>query len=237
MKKFIAILSLMSLMSCDTLQQVMEMPPIDPNGGGLSTTQVAEGLKEALKVGIQNAVTQANKTDGYNKNSLIRIPFPPEVEQVENTLRNMGFTGQIDEFVVKMNRTAEEAAAKAAPIFVDAILGMTIDDAWGLLKNESNDAATNYLRKKTYESLYSEFTPIVQEAMNKTQLNNFWTPLASAYNNIPFKEDVNPDLTDYVTRRAIDGLFTLVAQEEAKIRQDPAARVNDLLKKVFGQLD
>jgi len=237
MKKFIAILGLIGLMSCDTLQQVMEMPPIDPNGGGLSTTQVAQGLKEALKVGIQNAVVKANKTDGYNKNSLIRIPFPPEVEEVKNTLSNMGFAGKIAEFEVKMNRTAEEAAAKAAPIFIDAILGMTIDDAWGLLKNESNDAATAYLREKTYQSLYNEFTPIVQEAMNKTQLNNFWTPLATTYNNIPLKEDVNTDLTDYVTRRAIDGLFTLVAQEEEKIRKDPAARVNDLLVKVFGQLD
>lgn len=236
MKKILILIGISALMSCDTLQQVLEMPPVQGENGALTSAQVAEGLKEALKVGIQNAVVSANKTDGYNKNSLIRIPFPPEVQEVENTLRNMGLGSKIDEFVVKMNRTAEEAASKAAPIFVDAIVNMTITDAWGLLKNESNDAATQYLKEKTYQSLYAEFTPVVSQAMNKTQLNNFWTPLANTYNNIPFKEDVNTDLTDYVTRLAIDGLFTLVAQEEEKIRKDPAARVNDILVKVFGQL-
>ena len=203
------------------------------NSGKLTNEEVISGLKEALQVGSNNAAADASKIDGFYKNGIIKIPFPQEMKDVENKVRAVGLNKQVDEFVMAMNRAAEEAAKEAAPIFIDAIKGMTINDGMNILKG-NDDAATQYLKANTNEQLYAKFKPIVQAAMNKVDVAQYWNPVANGYNKIPFTKDVNPDLEDYITLKALDGLFYLVAQEELKIRKDPAARVTDILKKVFG---
>ncbi|MFT4031201.1 MAG: DUF4197 domain-containing protein [Siphonobacter sp.] len=205
------------------------------SSGGLSSEEISKGLKEALTVGIRNGSDQASKVDGFYKNPLIKIPLPPDVQNVENTLRKIGLGKQVDNFLLTMNRGAEDAAKKAFPIFVDAITKMTIQDAVSILKGDSA-SATNYLRKTSFDALYKEFSPVIQTALAKTEATNYYSTIATSYNKLPFAPTkINSDLNDYATRKAVDGLFVLVAQEEAKIRKDPAARVTDLLKKVFGQ--
>lgn len=200
----------------------------------LTTQEITDGLKQALSVGSQNAGNSASKVDGYFNNTLIKIPFPPEAKKMESQLRTMGMNKQVDDFVLTMNRAAEEAAKEAAPIFVDAVMGMTINDGLSIL-NGNDSAATHYLRDKTIASLHAKFKPIIQAAIAKVEVTKYWNPLMTTYNKVPFVEKMNPDLEEYITQKALDGLFLLVAQEEAKIRQDPAARVTDLLKKVFAK--
>ncbi|UTW63670.1 DUF4197 domain-containing protein [bacterium SCSIO 12741] len=201
-------------------------------GTGLSNDEVIAGLKEALNVGIENAVKSASVVDGFNKNLEIRIPFPPEAEEMKKYLLKMGMQSQVDEFEETLNRAAEEASKDATEIFIAAIKQMSIEDGFTIL-NGNDDAASQYLKKTTYDQLYDKFKPIVVAATQKVQVTKYWNPLASTYNKVPFVKKVNPDLEDYVTKKAIDGLFVLVAQEEQKIRKDPAARVTDILKKVF----
>ena len=198
----------------------------------LTEGEVASGLKEALEVGAKNSTNLVSKLDGFNKNTKIRIPFPPEAAKMEEKLRAIGMGDQVDEFVVTLNRAAEEASKKATPIFVDAIKQMSITDAMGILKG-SNNAATQYLQDKTTGSLHEAFKPVVHEATQSVNLTKYWSPLISAYNKIPMVEKMNPDLDQYITQKATDGLFLMIADEEAKIRTDPMARVTDLLKRVF----
>jgi hypothetical protein len=200
---------------------------------GLSNQEVITGLKEALNVGSNNATASASQPDGFYKNEIIKIPFPQEMKDVESKVRAVGMNRQVDEFVMAMNRAAETAAKEAAPIFLEAIKNITINDGMSILKGE-DDAATQYLKGNTNEQLYVRFKPIVQSAMAQVNVAQYWNPIASGYNKIPFTKAVNPDLEDYITLKALDGLFFLVAQEELKIRKDPAARVSDILKKVFG---
>lgn len=195
--------------------------------------EVISGLKEALTFGSKNAGTLASKVDGYYKNPSIFIPFPPEAKAVEEKVRAIGLNKQVDDFVRTLNRAAEEAAKEAAPIFVDAVKQMTIQDGWNILKG-SDRAATDYLQEKTSAQLYVKFKPVVERAIEKVQLTKYWEPVISAYNKIPFVQKMNPDLKDYTTKKAIEGLFFLVAKEEQKIRKDPGARVTALLQKVFG---
>lgn len=202
-------------------------------GGSLSNADIIKGLKEALTVGSRNSANKASVTDGYFKNTLIKIPFPKEAEKVESTVRSLGMNKQVDDFVLSLNRAAEDAAKKAAPVFVNAITKMTINDGVSILKG-NNDAATQYLKRTTSTELKNQFKPIVQTSLNTVQVTKYWTPVISTYNKIPFVTQMNPNLEEYVTQKAIDGLFILVAQEELKIRKDPAARVSDILKKVFG---
>jgi hypothetical protein len=171
--------------------------------------------------------------DGFFKNTSIKIPFPAEAENVETKLRALGMGTQCDKFVETLNRGAEEAAKSAAPIFLDAITKLTISDGMKILKGADN-AATEYLKTNTTASLKTAFLPIVKTALTKVEVTKYWNPLATAYNKIPLVTPVNPDLDTYVTTKAIDGLFKLIAAEEYKIRKDPVARVNDILKKVFG---
>jgi len=205
-------------------------------GAGLSKEDIANGLKEALKVGSNNAGSSASKVDGFLKDSLIKIPFPPDAEKVRKAAIDAGQQKQVDDFVVSLNRAAEQAAVKAAPIFVDAITSMTIDDGINILHG-ANDAATQYMKSKTSQQLHDTFFPIVKAAIESVNVTKYWTPLATTYNSIPFVKKVNPDLNEYVTQAALKGLFILLAQEELKIRQNPVARVSDILKKVFGSLD
>jgi hypothetical protein len=203
------------------------------NGGtGLTNTEITNGLREALNVGTNNATGSASKLNGFLNNPLIKIPFPPEVKIVETKARQVGMGSQVDRFVSTMNRAAEEASKQAAPVFINAIKGMTITDGLSILKGGDN-AATNFLQNKTSTELSNKFTPIVRAAMNKVELTKYWAPIIKAYNKIPGVSKKNPNLEQYVTQKALEGLFKLIAQEETKIRKDPASRITDILKKVF----
>lgn len=202
-------------------------------GSELTTAEVAEGLKEALVKGISTGSDQASQLDGYFKNPRIKIPFPPDVKKVEDKLRQIGLGNEVDKFVMTLNRGAEDAAKEAKPIFINAIKQMTIQDAWGILKGEEN-AATEYLKRTTSAQLREKFEPVIANSLNKVNATKYYGDIISTYNKIPLVEKVNPDLNDYATTKAMDGLFLLIADEEKKIRQDPVARTTELLKKVFG---
>ena len=206
---------------------------IPTNKTSLSNDEVVRGLKEALTIGSKNSSDLASKVDGYYKNPKIKIPFPPEVQDVESTLRGVGMGSQVDKFVLTLNRAAEDAAKDATPIFRDAITKMTIADGVSILKG-SDDAATKYLNNTTSPELLAKFKPVVKNSLQKVEVTKYWNPLAGRYNQLPLSRKMNPDLEDYVTRKAIEGLFVLVAQEELKIRKDPLARITEILKKVFG---
>jgi hypothetical protein len=210
------------------------------NGGGsgnkaLSNDEVIKGLKEALNVGTNNSTALASKLDGFYKNPALFIPFPPKAKKVKDKVDALGMKAQTDKFVLTLNRAAEEAAKNAAPTFINAITSMSISDGFAILKGNDN-AATQYLKDKTTAELKQKFKPIVQQAIDKVQLTKYWNPIITTYNKIPLVEKQNPDLTAYVTERAMAGLFKLLADEELKIRKDPVAQVTDLLKKVFGSL-
>lgn len=214
------------------LKAVTETAP--STSGGLTSTDIASGLKEALRIGVTNGSNQASQLDGYFKNPLLKIAFPPEAQNVATKLRQLGFNKQVDQFELSMNRAAEDAAKKAAPVFVKAITSMSIQDAVGILRG-NDDAATQYLRRTSGQQLVTEFTPIVDSTLKKNNATKYYADLAGIYNKIPLVQKVNPNLTEYATNKAVDGLFILVAQEEKKIRENPAARVTDLLKKVFSK--
>ena len=202
-------------------------------GGPLSNDEIVRGLKEALRVGISNGSAQASALEGYFKNNAIKLLFPPDAQKVEATLRQVGLGNEVDKFILSLNRAAEDAAKRAQPIFVNAITSMSIQDAVGILKGDKT-AATEYLRRTTYQGLYGEFFPVVDNALSANDATKYYADLVNTYNKIPLVQRVNPDLKKYATERAIDGLFVLVQEEERKIRENPAARVNDILKRVFG---
>lgn len=201
--------------------------------GSLDSSEVAFGLKEALFVAAKNAAGLASQVDGFYKNPAIFIPFPPEAKAMKNTLETIGLKKPVEDFVKTLNRAAEEAAKKAGPIFLGAIKELTIQDGYQILRGP-DDAATSYLRRKTSARLNAAFRPVVRKAIAKVGVTKYWTPLVKRYNQIPFVQRVNPNLDGYVTERAISGLFKLMANEERKIRRDPAARVTDILRRVFG---
>src|SRR5687768_13658256 len=202
-------------------------------GESVSTEEVAKGLKEALTNGVSKGSDLVSQVDGYFKNPEIKIPFPPEVKQVESRLRQVGLGNEVDRFILTLNRGAEDAAKEAKPIFVEAVRQMTIQDAWGILKGEK-DAATQYLKRTTSSILKEKFKPIIQNSLNKVNATKYYGDLVSSYNKIPLVQKVNPDLDEYATDKAIEGLFVMIAKEEKNIRENPLARTSDLLKKVFG---
>jgi hypothetical protein len=204
---------------------------------GLSNEEVISGLKEALRVSTERSVDKAGTTNGFWNNNQIRIPFPPEAIKVKNTLTDLGINKPVEDFERTLNQAAELAAKEAVPVFVDAITSMSIQDGFTLLRGGEN-AATNFLREKTSASLRAKFTPVVEKATSQVALTSYWQPVATAYNTATIftgGKAVQPDLNAFVTERAMDGLFILLAQEEKKIRQDPAARATALLQKVFAQ--
>lgn len=208
------------------------------NGGvkAPSNEEIIQGLKEALNQGSNNSTAATAKVDGYLKNPRLFIPFPPEAEEMKKKLIKLGMEKKVNEFETSLNRAAEEAAKTAAPVFLDAIKKMTVSDGMAILKG-ADTSATHYLKNSTSSELYTNYKPIVKEAINKVKVTQYWDPLVKKYNKIPGVKKQNPDLEDYVTKKAMHGLFLLVADEEAKIRKDPMARVNDILKKVFGYAD
>jgi len=201
---------------------------------GLSEKDAADGIREALVKGTGESVKLVTNVDGYLGNPEIKIPFPPEAKEIESKLRSMGLGKKVDEVIVSLNRAAEDAGKEAKPIFVDAIKGMSIKDAINIVKGE-NDAATKYLNRTTSPQLNMKFQPVIKKSLDKVDATKQWEELVKVYNKIPFVKKMNPNLTEYVTGKAIDGLFVMVAKEELKIRKDPMARTSEILKKVFGK--
>jgi len=237
MKKLLLLLSITSLSGGQLFSQISINQVLNTVnstiGAGLTTTEITQGLKEALTVGSRNATASASKVDGFYKNPKIKIPWPSEAKDMKNTLNSMGMKKQVTAFEKQVNRAAEDAAKKAAPIFIKSITSMSINDGLSILQGK-NDEATQYLKRTTSDQLMAEFKPIVSESLKKVDITRYWKPLFTNYNKLPMVKKVNPNLDDYVSRKAMEGLFKLVAEEEFKIRQDPAARVNDILRKVFG---
>lgn len=201
-------------------------------GGNLSTDEIAAGLKEALSVGAERAGSSLSALNGYFGNAAIKILMPEEAQKAEQKLRAVGLGKQVDEAILSMNRAAEDAAKSAAPIFVNAIKQMSIKDAAGILKG-GDFAATNYLKDKTTASLTEAFRPVIEKSLEKVDATKYWNTVFTAYNRVALNK-INPDLTAYVTEKALTGIFYQVGQEEQQIRKDPLARSSDLLKKVFG---
>jgi hypothetical protein len=203
-------------------------------GGGLSEDKIVEGLKEALQIGTDNAVKMVSQVDGYYKNPKISIPLPGAVKKVEKVLRAVGYGPKVDAFELSMNRAAEQAAPEAKALFWDTIKQMSFADARKILDGGENEA-TLYFKDKTQDQLTKRFEPIVHSTMSQVGVTRSYQELDAKVRSIPFTDPLSFDLDQYVTGRALDGLFLMLAEEERKIRQDPAARVTDLLKEVFGK--
>lgn len=212
---------------------------IDKSTGSTSTgnytnTEAVSALKQALEIGTQNASGRLASVNGFFGNQLIKIVMPPEARMVESTLRSVGMGAHVDKAILSMNRAAEDAASKAVPIFVDAIKTMTIQDGIGIVKG-GQGSATNYLKSRTTQSLTNSFRPVIESSLRKVDATKYWSNVFTIYNRLPTTTTkVNPDLAGYVTEKALSGLFVTIAEEENKIRTNPASRVTDLLRKVFG---
>jgi len=206
---------------------------INSGSKGLTEKDAADGIKEALINGTGESVKLVSVLNGYWGNPEIKIPFPPEAKEIESKLRAIGLGKKVDEFNESMNRAAEKAAAEAKPIFIAAIKGMTVKDAVKIVRGEDN-AATLYLKNTTSPQLKEKFQPVIKSSLDNVNATKYWGDLITIYNKIPLVKKMNPDLPAYVTDKAIDGLFIMIAKEELKIRKDPMARTSALLKKVFG---
>lgn len=244
MKKIIIAASvgvLTVLSSCDVLESAASTVTNSSSTGKipLSNEDVVKGLKEALSVGITNSVNLTSVADGFLKNSEIRLPFPPDAIKVREKAIEWGLDGQVEKFETTLNRAAEEAAKEALPIFKNAITGMSLQDGFTVL-NGGKGAATKFLKDNTTNELIAAFAPKVKTAIEKVKLTEYWNPIVTKYNTaapLLGANKVNPDLNEYVTQLAIDGLFKMVEKEENKIRDNTGARVSDLLQRVFGSLD
>lgn len=203
------------------------------SGGELDEPTVAAGLKEALRVGTERTVSSTSVVDGFLGNALIRIALPEQFESAAGALRTIGLGGRVDELEIAMNRAAENAAGEAKGVFWNAITEMTLADAFGIL-NGGERAATDYFRGRTTEELRARFRPIVETKMEEVGLYRAYESALSAYTALPLTSKPDVDLEAHVTNEALDGLFLVLEGEEKKIREDPAARTTDLLRKVFG---
>ena len=231
-----AILLFVSLVSCQSVSDNTYGALKSLITGELTDTNIANGLKEALNKGTEKAVSTLSKNGGYSKNLLYKITVPEDLQKFSGTLRKIGLGKQVDYFETKMNEAAEEACMKAGPIFVNAISEMTLEDVRKILMG-SNTAATDYFRQKTSQHLKAEYFPIVKTKMEEIGLVGDYNELMSKYNSIPFTPKVNFSLEDYVTDKALTGLFSQLAETEKDIRENPAARTTALLKRVFAEQD
>jgi hypothetical protein len=220
---------LFAFSGCDTAKNILNS--VGTPNGNLTTEEVVDGLKTALRVGTDTATTKLSALDGFYKDALVKIVMPPEAQKVEKTLRDVGFGSVVDKAVLSMNRAAEDASKYVGNIFINAIKQMTIQDAFSILRG-GNTAATDYLKEKTTAQLTAAFKPIISKSLDKTDATKYWSDVFSTYNRFSNKP-VNTDLTAYVTGKALDGLFYKIGLEEQQIRQNPAARVTEILKKVF----
>lgn len=232
-RKISAFIILFILTSCAELQQVVNQLP---QGGGLSQDEIASGLRQALNFGIDKQVSKLTQKDGFFKNELVKILWPQEIQKVDKTLRDIGLSSLADEGLKVLNRAAEDAVKEATPIFIEAVKQMTFADAKNILMGK-DDAATQYLTDKTQTALYAKFHPVINKSFSKVGADKIWGNLISRYNSLPLTSDVNPDLTDYVTGEALNGVYTMISVEEKKIRTKLSSRTTDLLKKVFALQD
>jgi len=216
------------------LDDMLKKIPLLSSKQELDDNTIISGLKEALSIGTANAVKEVSKTDGYLGNNAIKILMPEKLQKVADVLRKIGFEKQVDDFIMSMNRAAEKAAPKATDYFVDAVKRMSVKDAKRIL-NGGDTAATDYFKSKTYDKLFSDFKPIISSSMDEVGVTRSYKEMMAKYSVIPFMKAESLDVDDYVTDKALDGLFYMVAQEEKKIRTDPSARVTELLKEVFGR--
>lgn len=202
-------------------------------GSSLSGDEIVAGLKEALSVGAENSTLKLSSVDGFLKDAAVKILMPEEVRKMEGRMRALGMGKVVDQAVTSMNRAAEDASKKASPIFISAIKKMTIQDALGILRG-TDTAATSYLKQKTSNELTNAFRPVIENALKKVDATRYWSNVFNVYNRFAVTP-VTADINEYVTERALRGIFFYVGEEEKKIRTNPAARVNDILKKVFGK--
>lgn len=208
---------------------------LNENNEELTEEEIIQALKEALTISADSVTNWLHRTDAYYKDSLIKILFPPEAQEVKDVLIAAGFASLVEDFELKLNRAAEDAAIKAKPIFFNAITNLTIQDGIAILHGPDT-AATTYLREKTYDSLYTAFYPEIKNSLTAVGAQDAWNTIITTYNTLTGK-NVNTDIADYTTHKALYGLFLKIAEEEKLIRHDPQKRVTDLLKKVFGSLD
>lgn len=234
MKKLYFLLLIPFFFGCAELQGIASQLP----GGeyGVTNTEIASGLRQALDFGIDKQVTKLTKEDGFFKNDLVRIVLPPELQKVDKTLRDVGLSSLADEGLKVLNRAAEDAVKEATPIFVTAVKDITFTDARNILLG-NNTAATTYLNQKTEVQLYSKFNPVITNSLNKVGATEVWSNIINRYNSLPLTNKVNPDLPDYVTNEAMDGVFKMIALEEKDIRNNFSSRTTDLLRRVFGLQD
>lgn len=220
------------LTSCAELQQAVSTLP----SGGVDSATIANGLRQALEFGIDKQVSKLTQTDGFYKNELVKIMLPEELQKVDKTLRDIGLSSLADDGLRILNRAAENAVKEATPIFIDAVKGITFSDARDILLGP-DIAATNYLEQRTSQALYAKFNPVIKESFAKVGADQIWNSIITRYNQVPFVTQVNPDLTDYVTNEAMEGVFTMIAIEEKEIRNNLSARTTSLLKQVFALQD
>jgi hypothetical protein len=219
--------------SCGELQQVINQLP---QSTALGNSEIAAGLREALHQGIDKQVSKLADSNGFYKNSLVKILLPEELQKVDGTLRDIGLGSLADQGLKLLNSAAENAVKEATPIFIDAINTLSISDAKSILLGPQ-DAATSYLKKKTSTSLFEKFEPIIKISFDEVGANKIWSNIINRYNAIPLTKTVNPNLTDYVTTKALEGVFTMIAIEESEIRSKYSARTTGLLKRVFALQD
>jgi len=205
-------------------------------GAAPTQSQIVAGLKSALEVGSSKASSALHKPNAFFKNAAIKILFPPEAAKVKSVLDKVGLDSLTDKVILSINRAAEDAAVKAKPVFLNAIKSMTIQDGLNILFGQEN-AATSYLQRTTSSGLRQAFQPVISSSLAKVNATKHWSDVMQAYNQIPFMKQINPDLSSYVTQRALDGIFYAVAKEEGSIRKDPRARVTGILQQVFGYRD
>ncbi|HBC03744.1 MAG: hypothetical protein CL528_09550 [Aequorivita sp.] len=235
LKKIFLFCSIFLLLSCAELQQVVNTIPTE-TGIGMDSTTIANGLRQALDKGIDKQVTKLTQKDGFYKNQLVKIMLPSELQKVDQGLRDIGLGSLADEGIKALNRAAEDAVKEATPIFVSAVKGITFADAKNILLGSDN-AATNYLEQRTTSALYSKFNPVIKQSFSKVGADQIWTNIITKYNSIPFVTKVNPDLTDYVTTEALQGVYKMISVEEKDIRNNISARTTTLLRQVFALQD
>ncbi|MDB2385668.1 DUF4197 domain-containing protein [Polaribacter sp.] len=234
LKKILCLAVIIQFTACAELQNVVNNLPSSTTG--ITQDQIGSGLRAALEKGITEQVAKLTAEDGFYTNELVKIALPAELQKVDEGLRKIGLSSLADQGIQALNSAASDAVKTATPIFVDAVKEITFADAKDILLGQDN-AATNYLQTKTNEALYSSFNPVIKNSFAKVGADQIWSNLITKYNSIPFVSKVNPDLTDYVTTEALQGVYTMIAVEEKDIRENTASRTTTLLKQVFALQD
>jgi hypothetical protein len=230
----VAALLTVSISGCDALNQATE---ILAQTASPTQSEINMGLKQALEFGTSSSSERLSLQNGYFGNLAVKILFPQEAQKVERTLRTLGMNSLADNVILSLNRAAEDAAQQAKPIFLSAIKQMTIADATNILLGRDKEAATQYFKRVTSDQLHDSFKPIIESSLSKVGATRYWSDVMNRYNQIPLVTKVNPDLKEYVTQKAMEGLFIEIAKEELKIRENVSSRGTNLLQKVFGYAD